>query len=229
MQDGIWLKQYKCGRKTCDNVQAEEPPPKPNTVKLPGKLYFDIEAGYSKFLAFERKVPSKYLSMPFEEGIILGWAAAWLDENNDFQYIYSHFVKQAESLIGDDKRILQEIWGLLDSADFLIGHNSDGYDLKMLRGRFEHWGMDFPWEAKQIDTLKLSRKYTKRISHSLDYLTGGKKKEIDGDDWRKIALTGDPDALRRMEEYCRQDVRAGIDWFRDFTRKLQASGVKVYK
>lgn len=228
--DGFRVRVWKCGRLTCPHEQAEESP----FVKQehsPKKLYFDIEFGLSKFLAFDRRVKGEWLSTEsmIEEGHVLCFAAAWLDETDEFQYVHSYCVTQEESLRGDDSRILIELWSMLDRADYWVGHNSDQFDIKLVRYRFNKHGMGFPYKAKQIDSLKLARKYMKAPSYTLNDLTGRGKQKMTLDDWIQIALTGSPEHLLKMENYCRNDVRIGATWFRELARYIEMSGDKVWK
>ena len=162
-----------------------------------------------------------------EEGHVLCWAAVWLDENNEFPYVMSNAVRQTESLANDDTRILLDLWKLIDRADFVVGHNSDAYDMKLVHWRFHKHGLSFPLQAKQVDSLKLARKHMMAPSNKLDDLTNNGKSARG--DWKTIALTGDPVELMKMEMYCRNDVRIGADWFRKLARDIEASGRKVWK
>lgn len=228
--DGFRVRVWKCGRANCPHKQAEESP-FIRQEHSPKKLYFDIEYGLSKFLAFDRRVRGEWLSMDsmIEEGHVLCWAAAWLDDTDEFQYIHSMSVTQDESLRHDDSRILAELWSMLDLSDFWVGHNSDQYDVKLVRYRFDKHGMGFPYKAKKVDSLKLARKYMKAPSFKLDDLTGGGKQAMEREDWKQIALTGSPEHLLKMETYCRHDVRIGAEWLKGFIHNIEMSGERVWK
>ena len=227
--DGQRVRLWKCANPLCPHTQAEESPFIPQHPLR--KLYFDIEFGYSKFLAFDRKVPSKFLPIEnmIEEGHVLCWASAWLDGADEFQYIESMCVTQEESLRNDDRRILEGLWERLDAAHYWTGHNSDAYDTKMVHYRFHKHGMGFPLAAKQVDSLKLAKQYMRSPSNGLDFFTNDGKQEMTREDWKKIALTGDPDTLLKMETYCRHDVRIGADWFRGLVHDIEMSGRSVWK
>lgn len=231
--DGEWLRQWKCGRKTCDNIQTEEAPPKPSTIKQPRKLYFDIETSLDMFYNFGRKVPSKFLSMDSmaRESRILCFAAAWLDEEDEFQKVYSYCMTQREALDDDDSRVVRALWSMLDEADYWIGHNSDSFDIKTARWRFHALGYGFPYKAKQKDSLKLAKKYMRAPSNKLDDLAkqnGNGKHDMSFDDWKEIARTGSPELLLKMEMYCRHDVRIGATWFKSLVSDIEDSGDKVW-
>lgn len=227
--DGVRVRVWKCSNITCPHEQAEESPFLTQT-HAPKKLYFDIETGYDMFYNFGARVNSKYLPIDnlIREGYIICWAAAWLNDADEFTYIISNCVTQAEALRHDDSRILAELWQMMDSADYWIGHNSDKFDIRRVRARFDVHGMGFPYKAKQKDSLKLIRKFEDRISNKLDYLTGGGKQEMSRADWLAIADNGDPAALLKMETYCRHDVRIGADWFRNLVHNIEMSGEKVW-
>ncbi len=48
-------------------------------------------------------------------------------------------------------------------------------------------------------------------------------------DWHKIRMTGDAEALLKMETYCRQDVREGVGVYIDDKNWIESSGRQVVK
>lgn len=229
--DGQRVRIWQC---RCGHYQSEEPYQYPRV--RPKILYFDVETALMEVLAFDLYVPSKRLS---KESIIKGsyilcWAAGWVDlDSDEFQPVFSNAVRKNESLVCDDRRILVELWSAMSDADYIVGHNSSAFDIKKVNWRFIKHNMGLPFESKQVDTLKLSRKYASPESHALDYLsqqTGGDSKDaMTLDDWKEIALTGSSERLLKMEMYCRKDVRNGIMLLKNFVRQIEVSGRKVFK
>lgn len=204
----------------------------PQGLYLPPKvLYFDIERSLMKFYGYEREVRGGWISkeMICEEAFIICWSACWVGQDR----IVSACVTQDEALQKNDKRVLEKLWSLLDAADFVTGHNVDGFDWKKVNNRFLIHGLGMPIAGKSIDTLKLARKHFPFDSNALDYISvklGGKpKKDIDRDDWIRIVETGDEATLRKANRYCRGDVREGVGIFNKFIAHIESGGRSVYR
>ena len=115
-----------------------------------------------------------------------------------------------EAKKGNDKRILQEFSKVLEEADYYIGHNIDGFDVKMVNsGLIKHGLAPIP-PSQTIDTLKVAKKYFKFASNKLGAVcrdlglegkanTGGFQTWVD-------CMQGCPKAMKRMVKYNKQDV-----------------------
>lgn len=112
---------------------------------------------------------------------------------------------------GNDKSMLEEFIKVLNSADESIGHNSDAFDLKWLKGRcIYHDIPTFP-SYNTVDTLKLARSGFRFNSNRLDYLGkffgyGGKADTGGFQTWKSIVLDNDTKAMDTMVKYCKIDV-----------------------
>ena len=111
----------------------------------------------------------------------------------------------------DDKKMLQEFVKVMDTADEVIGHNGDRFDIKWVRTRAIFHKIDFPPKIISIDTLKncrsLFRMNSNKLNYVAKYLGIGKKIETGGFDlWRKIILDKDKQSLEKMIKYCKNDV-----------------------
>jgi hypothetical protein len=49
------------------------------------------------------------------------------------------------------------------------------------------------------------------------------------DDWKQICNSGDPASLRKMEKYCRGDIRNGVLVYKEFEKWITASGKALYR
>jgi len=112
---------------------------------------------------------------------------------------------------GDDKKMLEKFASVINTADEVIGHNSDNFDIKWVRTRCIYHGIPMTHEIKSIDTLKASRGKFRFNSNKLDYLGKylgvGEKMETGGFDlWKDIILKNSKKALTKMVSYCKQDV-----------------------
>lgn len=153
---------------------------------------------------FKENVGAKQV---IENSYMLSFAAKWLGEE---QVYYEDLSNQHE------KDMLLVLAALLDSADIVVAHNGDGFDLPHIQGRFLLHGIQPPSPYKQVDTVKVARKEFNFPSNSLEYLTnvldlpvkkGGHKKFPGFELWLGV-LRNDPEAWAEMREYNIDDIRA---------------------
>ena len=111
-----------------------------------------------------------------------------------------------------DKAMLQKFMKIMNEADECVAHNGDNFDIKWLRTRcLYHKISAFP-EYVSIDTKKEGKKYFLFNSNALDYISwyigGQRKKKVDMDLWKAIAVNKSAKAMKEMVEYCKVDVLA---------------------
>lgn len=112
---------------------------------------------------------------------------------------------------GNDKKMLQKFAEIINTADEVVGHNSDKFDIKWVRTRCIYHGISMTHDIKSIDTLKASRGKFKFNSNKLDYLGKylglGEKMDTGGFGlWKDIILKNSKAAMNKMVAYCKQDV-----------------------
>lgn len=198
--DGIVLRQWRCDR--CRHKQLD---PLPRLITPASVLVFDIETfpilTYS-WGARMQYIPIEYV---FKDWAVISWSAKWLYAPKTMTAILTP--KEAKNR--DDKRIMIELWDLVNSADVIIGHNVRQFDLKKINWRFKMYNLNPPHYYKIIDTLKGSRGAWNPTSHKLDwlgkYLIGKQKVKTDFDLWQGCDQ-GNPKSLDQMAKYNRQDV-----------------------
>ena len=110
----------------------------------------------------------------------------------------------------DDKKLMQDLWKVLDDADIVIGHNLDKFDIRKANARFLIHGLPPPSPYRTVDTLKVSRKAFKFNSNSLDDLghslgLGRKLKHIGFALWLGC-MAGDRKSWDVMLQYNALDV-----------------------
>ncbi len=196
----------------------------------PKVLILDIETApiiASVWGLFDQNVP---LGMIEKDWHIMSWSAKWLGEKEIF-YMDQRNSKNLE----DDKKILEGIWKLIDSADVVIGQNSDNFDLKKLNARFLIHGMQPPSSYKKIDTLKIARKNFAMTSNKLEYLSGklctkkkSQHKKFSGFDLWKECMKGNKAAWKEMESYNKADVLATEDLYLKFRPWDSSLNVNLY-
>ena len=134
--------------------------------KGPKVLFVDIET--KPLLAycwgtFDQNISLQQIK---EDWCIISWAAKWAGSKEVMQ-------RDLRAGINDknEKKMLQEIWKLLDEADIVIGQNSKRFDVKKLNEQFLKYEIDPPSPYRQEDTLTMSRKNFSPTSHKLEYRT----------------------------------------------------------
>lgn len=179
--------------------------------KRPRVLFFDIETspmiGYIWGL-YDQNVSLNQIKKDWH---VLSWAAKWQDSK---KILYSDQRKCKN--IEDDKKILKEIWCLLDSADIVVTQNGKRFDVKKLNARFAIHNMKPYSSFKHIDTLLLAKKYFAFTSNKLEYLSNTlnkkykklKHSKFEGFELWKQCLAGNMRAWKEMEKYNKYDVLA---------------------
>jgi hypothetical protein len=109
----------------------------------------------------------------------------------------------------DDRALVETLHAVLSTADVLVGHNGDKFDLRKFNTRvIAHKLPPLP-PIPTIDTLKVARKHFAFTSNRLDYLGEflgmGRKVETAFKLWLKV-MAGDKRALTEMVAYNKQDV-----------------------
>lgn len=109
-----------------------------------------------------------------------------------------------------DKRMLEKFVKIANSADELVGHNGDKFDLAWIRTRCLYHGIGMFPNYTTIDTLKIARSKFKFNSNKLNYIAKflgiGQKIHTDFDLWKRIVLNKDKVAMDKMVRYCKMDV-----------------------
>jgi hypothetical protein len=173
-------------------------------------------------LSIERK--RLYFDIEVSPDIGLFWTAGY-KQNIDYDNIIKERaiicicykwegVKTVQSLTWDskqcDKKLLKEFVAIAASADEMIGHNGDKFDLAWIRTRclFHRIPM-FP-KYLTVDTLKISRSKFRFNSNRLDYIGKflglGSKIKTGYGLWKDVLLNKSDKALNEMVKYCKQDV-----------------------
>lgn len=168
------------------------------------RLFFDIETSYNigKFWRTgwnQTITPSQLI----KERAVICISYKW--EKDDKVYNLTWDKNQ------DDKKLLTEFTKILETADEVIAHNGDRFDIKWLRTRCLIHRLPFPTYVKSLDTLKKVKSMFNFQSNKLDYIASvlgfGHKVPTGGMElWDKIILEKDDKALEKMVNYCNHDV-----------------------
>jgi len=110
---------------------------------------------------------------------------------------------------GTDRTIVETLLNVFGSADAVVAHYGDKFDMRFFNSRVIYWGFDPAPPLIQIDTYKIARSKFKFNSNKLDYLGQylglGRKTRTDGELWRRC-LRGEKKAIREMVAYNKQDI-----------------------
>lgn len=184
-----------------------------NKIKLSGPkvLIFDIETapilGYVWSL-WEQNVALNQIAADW---CVLSWSAKWLHDSEDkVMYMDQRNAKNIE----DDRKILQEIWNLLDQADVVITQNGKKFDQKKLNARFILNGFPPPSSYKHIDTKIIAQRHFAFTSNRLEYMSEklctkhkkSKHAKFSGFEMWRQCMAGNREAWSEMERYNKLDV-----------------------
>lgn len=140
---------------------------------------------------------------------ILSFVAKWHKESKIIVkglIDYKEYNKDKEN----DKKLIEDIWKLLDEADIICGHNLDNFDLKKINARFTYYDIKPPSPYKTVDTLKIARKYFKFDSNKLNdickFFNIGKKVQHSGFELWEGCMKGEKKSWGLMKKYNKQDV-----------------------
>lgn len=111
--------------------------------------------------------------------------------------------------VGDDYEVVKTIRDVLATADIIVHHNGDSFDIKMLNARIIFHGLQPLPPIHMVDTKKQARKIAAFSSNKLDYLAkhllGRGKVQVDYQLWLDV-MKGSKKALKAMVDYNKVDV-----------------------
>lgn len=192
--------------KNLDLKQAEKVISKPVKSKTNSKfkrLFFDIETSpnivASWRVGYNLQIGPENI---LQERAIICICYKWAHESKVHSLSWNK---------GDDKQMLVDFMEVMNSADEIIGHNSDKFDIKWVKTRALIHGIKHFPSYQTVDTLKLAKTNYLFNSNKLDYLGQvlgvGKKMDAGGfQTWKSIFIDHDVKALGKMVKYCKVDV-----------------------
>lgn len=200
-------KQFNCSYKDINEARKKTRAilRKKKKSKLPKILILDIETAPVRAYVWSLWKQNVGLSQIISDWFMLTWSAKWLFATD----IMSNKLTPEEALAQDDKRIVSNLWKLLEEADIVVAHNGDRFDIPKINARFIANGLNPTTPYQQIDTKKVAAKQFGFSSNKLDALaiTFGfeTKMHTSFELWDKC-MQGDKKSLYYMEKYNRHDV-----------------------
>ena len=136
-----------------------------------------------------------------EQGYTLCWAAKWYGQRKVFFGSVQRTTR---------KKMIREIYDLLEEADAVIHYNGTKFDIPTLNHEFLYDNLPPPSSYSEIDLLKTARQRFRLPSNKLDYVAqylglGGKVKHMGMQLWHDC-MDGCPKAWKVMERYNKKDV-----------------------
>lgn len=171
----------------------------------PKILLFDIETAPMTVYVWGHWKNNVALNQVISNTYVLCWSAKWLGDSE----VMAGVLTPEESKNKDDKRIVTDLWKLLDEAEIVVGHNHEKFDIPKVNSRFLIHGLKRPTTFKTVDTLRVVRKQFGFSSNRLDALAGyfglEHKLHTSFELWSEC-VNGNEQSLSYMSEYCSRDV-----------------------
>lgn len=151
-----------------------------------------------------------------EDWSILSYAAKFLGSDKIF---YGDV--RNEKNVRNDKKLLADLWELLDQADIVLGQNSKRFDVKKIKARLILNGFTPPSSFRQIDTMILAKRHFAFTSNKLEYMTKNlcttNKKishaKFGGFELWKACMEGNKEAYKELREYNVADILSTEELF----------------
>lgn len=186
-------------------------------TRVPKILYFDIESIGMEVKTYSLKVD--YIS---PRNILKDWSllsyAAMFEGEDKIYYLDQRYAEDKR----DDRQLIEGLHAVLSSADIVVGHNSDSFDLKKFNTRAAKYNLDPLPDFTKYDTLKMLRRTFALSSNALWYvakffnLENAKSEhgKFPGDMLWDECMKGNIEAWVECELYNKQDVMVTQELFK---------------
>lgn len=124
------------------------------------QLFIDIEISPSLAAVWGLWGQDINLDRLLNDSEVLSWAAKWRGEEEVW---YSSLGMTSK------KKMLREIYEMMDDADVIVHYNGDRFDIKILNMEFMLQGWPPPGSYKSLDMLKVMKKQFRGTSNKMDY------------------------------------------------------------
>jgi DNA polymerase III epsilon subunit-like protein len=168
------------------------------------RLFYDIETSFNQgwFFTAGYKQNINYEQITVERAVI-SICYKWEGEKTIHSLAWKN---------GNDKKLLIDFLKIADSADELVAHNGDKFDLAFIKTRCAKHGISCSPLLKTIDTYKIAKSHFRFNSNRLDYIGkffgfGGKVSTGGYRLWFDVVIKKDEAALLKMIKYNKGDVR----------------------
>jgi len=202
----IRMTEYEFGlieglRKSKEEVKSSEP--KAITFKPIRRLFFDIETRPMEVYTFE---VGRKIFIPYQN-IKVPWSIICICYKWEHEDRVNYLVWDKNQ---SDKQMLSEFINIANTADVVVGHNSDQFDIKRIRTRCIYHRIPMFPKYRSFDTFTKSKSGFSFDSNSLNFIGGylglGEKMHHEGMPLWIKCVNGDKEAIDTMVTYCMRDV-----------------------
>jgi DNA polymerase elongation subunit (family B) len=174
-------------------------------ITKPRILLFDIET--APIVAAVWSYYETNVVWTIEDWYMLGFSAKWLGGKQITRVLPDYKGYKPGST--DDKQLVGDLYDLIESADYVVAHNGDQFDVKKSKARFVKHGFD-PISIRSYCTKKMCKRNFGFSSNKLDevarFLGLGQKIPTDKSLWQGC-IAGDMKAWNKMARYNAMDTR----------------------
>lgn len=193
--------RLQCLNPKCDTNYFSVP-----ETRTPARiLCFDIETAPMEVYAFDNHPDFIPHTMLKRDWFVICWSAIWYNEGK----VVSAVLTPDEAKRGDDRRIVELAWHLLDSADIVVAHNGKAFDQKKMNDKFIFYHLNPTTQYRVVDTKEVFKRVSKSSWNGQDFLSKkfGREGKIKTDfTWWIECMRGNPVYLKKMVEYCNGDI-----------------------
>lgn len=181
---------------------------KPYRHEKPRVLFLDIETAPAKGYFWGKTYQTDIIKV-LRPSFMLSYAWQWMEDNKiHFKGLPDYkFYKQN---LENDFFLTKDLRELMNTADVIIAHNGDRFDIPTIQARMIRYNMQPASPFKTVDTLKAMKFNFKiesnRLNFAAQYLGIGEKLPHTGLDLWERCMSGDTKAWGVMEEYNRHDI-----------------------
>lgn len=177
----------------------------------PKIMLWDIETGYQlmtnhSLFAGDRGFHFEHIR---DERYIISISYKWLGEKSVHNLNIADYPRRFARNPHDDRELIRDFLRILSTADALVHHYGDRFDLPTLNTRAIANGFTPVHNVFTIDTYKIAKKHFRFNSNKLDYLGKflgvGRKLSTNENLWWRC-YQGDKKAVKEMARYNSQDV-----------------------
>lgn len=189
-----------------------------SSKKVPPKvLILDLETSPVQAYVWGLFDQTIGLNQVIQRTTLLSWAAKWLGSD---KIMYADVRNEKDPR--NDKAIVKQLRDLIDEADYLVAHNLNKFDKKVINYRILKNKITRPSSTKNLDTLVIAKRHFKADSYKLEHLTNElcstHKKSSHGkfpgfSMWEEC-LKGNKAAFKELEDYNIKDITSLEELFK---------------
>jgi RNase_H superfamily len=179
------------------------------TKQRPRVLLIDLEVSMAVATTWAGNMWRTKLNRIEQPSYLLSYAWQWADEDQVHVKALPDY-KNYKPTKQNDLFLVRDLHKLFEEADVIIGYNSTRYDVRIAQARFLYHGLPAPSPFKEVDVLKIIKKYfqlpSNRLTDVTTFLNLGQKLEHSGMALWFDVMAGNSEAWKTMIEYNKQDI-----------------------